>query len=125
MTNAPASTATPNRRRTTSAPTEPSAAPDSVVVGVRRSGHVHGLVVEVRHLDPVGAGKLEDLGGAGDARQVRAVADLPAVALELGEKLLCPSDFVLRRGQSLVDDGTLIWIEADLAGHPELHRHRG
>src|SRR4051812_45556988 len=98
MTNDPASTATPNQRQTISARTEPSAAPDSVVVGVRRSRHVHGLVVEVRHLDPVRAGQLEDLGCARDARQIRTVADLPAVALELGEKLLRPSDFVLRRG---------------------------
>src|SRR5882757_8652451 len=98
MTNGPADSATPNRRRRTSARTEPSAAPDSVVVGVRRGGHMDLLVVEVGHLDAVGAGQFEDLGGTGDARQVRPVANLAPVALEFGEKLFCPGNFVLRRG---------------------------
>src|SRR6185437_6833486 len=121
MQNGPVWSATPSRRRTISAPTGPSAAPDSVVVGVRRGGHVDRLVVEVRHLDAVGASQLEDFGGPRDARQVGPVADLAAVALELGEKLLRPTDFVLRRGEPLVHDRTLIRGEADLAGHPELH----
>ena len=65
----------------------------SVVVGVRRGGHVNRLVVEVGRFDAVGASQLEDLGGPGDARQVGAVADLSAVALELGEKLFGPRRF--------------------------------
>src|SRR6476620_2330026 len=109
MTNGLASSATPNRRRRISALTERSAAPDSaphrralrsvvmrsVVIGVRRGGHVNGLVVEVGHFDTVGASQLEDLGGPCDTRQVRPVANFAAVALELGEKLFRPGDFVL------------------------------
>src|SRR5215213_8545115 len=124
MTNGAAWSAMPNRRRRISASIEPSAAPDpasqtldatnvrtlrkagplfamasrslqSVVVGVRRGGHVDRLVVEVGHLDAVGAGQLEDLGGPGDARQVRPVANFAPVALELPEKLFRPSYFVL------------------------------
>src|SRR5262245_19735389 len=98
MSNGPVWSATPNRRRRISAHTGPSVAPDSVVVGVRRGGLVDGLVVEVRHLDAVGPSQLENLGGPGDAGQVRPIADFAAVTLELGEKLLRPSDFVLRRG---------------------------
>src|SRR3981189_3323081 len=98
MPNGRALSATPNRRPTISAPIEPSAAPESVVVSVRRSGDVDLLVVELGHLDAVGAGQLQDLRGPGDAWQVRPVANLAAIALELGEKLLRPSNFVLRRG---------------------------
>jgi hypothetical protein len=56
---------------------------------------VNRLVVELGHLDAIGASQLEDLGGAGDARQVRPVTDLAAVALELCEKLFRPGNFVL------------------------------
>src|SRR5690348_3652005 len=119
------SSATPNRRPTTSAITARSAAPDLVVVGVRRRRLVHGLVVEAGHLDAVGAGQLQDLGGPGDPGQVRPVANLAAIAFELSEKLFRPSDFVLRRRQPLVDDGTLVRGQTDFAGHAVLHRHRG
>lgn len=34
------------------------------------------FVLEVGHFDAVGAGQIEDLGGPGNARQVRPVADL-------------------------------------------------
>src|SRR5258705_2121722 len=101
MTNGPADSATPNRRRRTSARTEPSAAPDSVVVGVRRGGHMDLLVVEVGHLDAVGAGQLEDLCGTGDAPQGRPGSDLAPVSLEFHQKLLFPSKFVLRPVQYL------------------------
>lgn len=56
------------------------------------------FVLEVGHFDAVGAGQIEDLGGPGNARQVRPVADLAPVAGELSEKFLRPDDFVLRRG---------------------------
>src|SRR6476469_6614819 len=117
MTNGLASSATRNRRRRISALTERSAAPDSaphrralrsVVIGVRRGGHVNGLVVEVGHFDTVGASQLEDLGGPCDTRQVRPVANFAAVALELGEKLFRQGDLVLWWGQPFVHDGTLV-----------------
>ena len=49
-----------------------STAEDSVVIGVRRRRDVGGLVdvVELRRLDAVRAGQIEDLVRAGDARQV-------------------------------------------------------
>lgn len=35
-------------------------------------------------------------------------------------KLFRPRNFVLRRRQTLIDDGALVGCQADLAGHPEL-----
>ena len=55
------------------------------------------FVVEVGRFDAVRTTQLEDLGGPGDARQVRTVSDLSPVAFELDEKLFGPGDFVLRR----------------------------
>lgn len=63
------------------------------------------FVLEVGHFDAVGAGQIEDLGGPGNARQVRPVADLAPVAGELSEKFLRPDDFVLRRDSSSFTTG--------------------
>ena len=86
---------------------------------------MHGLIVELRDLDPVVAGQFDDLGGAGDARQVGTVANLAAVAFVLREEFLRPGDLLLRRRQSLVHCRALIGRQADFAGHAELGRDRG
>ena len=86
---------------------------------------MHRLIVELRDLDPVVAGQFDDLGGAGDARQVGTVANLAAVAFVLREEFLRPGDLFLRRRQSLVHGRALIGRQADFAGHAELGRDRG
>ena len=65
----------------------------------------HRLIVELRHLDFVGAGQFDDLLRAGDTREVGAIADLTAVTLELGEELLGPVDLLLRRRESSLTVG--------------------
>jgi hypothetical protein len=56
---------------------------------------VDWFVVEVGKFDAACPSQLEDLGGAGDPRQVRPVAYLSPVAFELREKLFCLGNFVL------------------------------
>src|SRR5271165_7632317 len=67
----------------------------SVVIGVRRRGHVNWFVIEFRNFDAIGTSQFENLVGPSDAREVRPVANLSPVAFELCEKLFGPGNFIL------------------------------